>query len=243
MELLQLVKSELKEACSAFQHKLMKQKSGQEIWNDPSLIASRWRSEVRRGAEQSDSTSCFQKNQISEIKFVCEGQTWCCGVLQPLLHAYFLALMSRTQAWFIIFFILWSWAWWNIHALPPRSHTLNTIHMQNEPSWRWRPSAGTSGTCVNVVWVSLWESVAIISLCVTLWSAPQLPPGVLIFQPNCNGPPAVSWTAAPVLIIPPPPPFFSHLSSAIIPLTAASGYPDTVLQSEIEVRLILVSPH
>lgn len=117
----------------------MKQKSGsgQEIWNDASLSASRWQSDVsplRGGAEQSDSTACLQKNQISKIKFVCKGQTWCSGVLQPLLHVAILALMSITQHWIIIVLILWSWTLWNIHALPTRSHTLDIIHMQNEPS-------------------------------------------------------------------------------------------------------------
>lgn len=68
--------------------------------------------------------------------------------------------------------------------------TSSTCRMNRlQLSWRWRPSARTWGTCVNVVWVSLWESLAVILLCVTLWSVPQLPPGVLIFQPNCNGPP------------------------------------------------------
>lgn len=96
--------------------------------------------------------------------------------------------------------------------------TSSTCRMNRlQLSWRWRPSARTWGTCVNVVWVSLWESLAVILLCVTLWSVPQLPPGVLIFQPNCNGPPCCflnRCTRLDHLTHPPPPfPFSSHLSS------------------------------
>lgn len=92
----------------------------------------------------------------------CGVRRRCFWMLQPLLHLCFSALMSR---------------WWNIHALPSRSHISSTCRWKRLPSsWRRRPSAGTWGTYVNVVWVSLWESVAVISPCVTLWLTLQLRP-------------------------------------------------------------------
>lgn len=116
--------------------------------------------------------------------------------------------MSSTQHWFFFFF----------HSLKldimkhscPSATLAHAPHPPPAPPRRWSRSARAWSTCVNVVCASPWESAARHPAIGATGAA-----GVLICQPNRNGPLLFPEQLYPSRSSRPPPLFSSHLSSTV----------------------------